>query len=257
MPAACVAARPNRPNHLPRGEPQQLADCRRCAEHARRRRDVPTGLVVRRIHGIADSRFHLEPEDESVHEVAAGDRVRARVRKQCRGYRDARMNVVLRQRVVVLVHVRADAVQERRVERIELLAPADHDGGSLARERRKRRDRDVDSGLDAAAERTAQVVQDCAFRLAPHVVRNGVEIAFGHVGGQGLRDGHFSPFARSFRFFRSQAAKRTQLIGGRKAESCCQLSPWFSLSHRLPVVLPKASVSPAASMSSPWRYTTS
>jgi hypothetical protein len=46
--------------------------------------------------------------------------------------RHARVNVVLRQRVVVLVHVRADAVHERSVQRVEAFGAAEHARGRIA-----------------------------------------------------------------------------------------------------------------------------
>jgi hypothetical protein len=100
------------------------------------------------------------------------------------------------------VHVRADAVQERGVERVEALGAAEHAGAALARKRRERSNRDVERGLDAAAERAAQVVHERACRLAPHVVRDRVERAVDDVGREGLGDGHREAGA--------QGAKRTQ-----------------------------------------------
>src|SRR3989442_85473 len=46
---------------------------------------------------------------------------------------------------------------------------------------------------------------------------------------------------------------RTQYTGGRCSEIVSQLSPWFSLTHSDPVVVPNASRSPVSSTSSAWR----
>jgi len=112
------------------------------------------------------------------------------------------MNVVLRQRVVVLVHVRADAVQQRRVQRVEALGAAEHAGVSLSRERREGRDRNVQRRLDAAAERASQVVHERTRRLVLHVAWDRVERAVDDIGREGLGSGHREAGA--------QAVKRTQ-----------------------------------------------
>jgi len=119
------------PDHLLRREAQQFSDRRRRTEYAGGAGDVPAGVVVRRIHGVADSRLGFEAEDEGMHEIASADRIRAGVGEQRR--RDGRrgMAVVTRRRVVVVVDVRGDAVQERRQQRINPL-------GARQRLRRRR-----------------------------------------------------------------------------------------------------------------------
>jgi hypothetical protein len=144
-----------RPHHLLGVEAEQLADRGGGAEHARRRGDVPAGRVVRGIHGVADARFHLEPQDERVHEIAARHRVRARIGEQCRADGHARMNEILGQSVVVLVDVRADAVHQRRVQRVETLGAAEHAGRGVAGIGRHGSNRGIECRLDAAAERAA------------------------------------------------------------------------------------------------------
>ena len=63
----------DRPDHLLHRQAHQPADRRRGAEHAGRAGDVPAGVVVRGIDGVADARLGFEAEDERVDEVAAAD----------------------------------------------------------------------------------------------------------------------------------------------------------------------------------------
>ena len=112
---------PDRPHHVLLRQTEQLADRGRRAEHAGRPGDVPAGIVVRRIDRVAHARFGFEAENERQQEVAAGHVIRAGVCEQRRGHRRGRMDVVLRRGVVVVVHVRADAVHQRGVQRVEAL----------------------------------------------------------------------------------------------------------------------------------------
>src|SRR5207247_10262755 len=98
------------------------------------------------------------PEDERVHEVASADAVRARVREERGRHRRGRMTVISRRRVVVVVDVRADAVDERREPRIDALTPRDglrirRPGNLLERGKRY-----VDGRMCAAANRTSNDV---------------------------------------------------------------------------------------------------
>ena len=52
---------------------------------------------------------------------------------------------------------------------------------------------------------------------------------------------------------RGRQAQRTACTGGNVQLTSFHESPWFSLSHRLPVVVPKASRSPLLSIASAWR----
>ncbi len=128
----------DRPDHLPFVETQQLADGRGGTEDAGGARHVPAHVVVRRIHRVGHTRLGLEAQHEGFHEVPAGHRVRAGVGEERRRHRRCGMGVVLRRRVVVVVDVRADAVHQRRVQRIEPLHPSQHAGRRRTRERRQR-----------------------------------------------------------------------------------------------------------------------
>ena len=214
MPAACVAASPKAQTICFVVSPSSLPIAAAAPNTPVVDVMCQPAVVVRRIDRVADSRFDLEAQDERVHEVAARHRVRAGVREQRGADRHARMDVVLRQRVVVLVHVRADAVQERGVQRVEALRAAEHARVALARERGERCDRDVERGLDAAAERAAEIVDDRALRFVLHVARDRVERAVDDIGRERLGDGHREAGAQGRE---AHAVDRRQ-----RALSCCQ-----------------------------------
>jgi hypothetical protein len=88
------------------------------------------------------------------------------------------------------VHVRADAVQERRVQRVEALGAAQHTGRCVARERGQRLDGHVERRFHGAAERATQIVEDGALRFVAHVARNRLVSAVRDVFGERCGDGH-------------------------------------------------------------------
>src|ERR1044072_5323559 len=100
------------------------------------------------------------------------------------------MDVVLRQRVVVLVQVRATAVQERRMQRGEALGAAEHACGGIAREWRERLYRVAHRRLDCTTERAAEIVEDRALRLVPNVARGRLVSAVRDVLGERFGGGH-------------------------------------------------------------------
>ena len=126
-----------------------------------------------RVNGVADPRLHFETKDERVQEIAARNVVGARVSEQRGRHRYARMDVVLGRRVVVLVDVRADTVEKRRMQRIEGFAPAEHACSGFARERCERLDGDIERGFDAAAHGATEVIQYGALRFPPDIFGNG------------------------------------------------------------------------------------
>ena len=136
---------------------------------------MPSHVVMRRIHRVRDARFRLEPEDERVDEIASADPVRAGVGKERRRHGRRGMAVVARRRVVVVVDVRADAVDERREQRIDALTP--RDGLRIRRTGKllERAKRDVDGRMCAAANRTSNDVDDGTQRFMTHIGRNVVE----------------------------------------------------------------------------------
>src|SRR6188472_1397317 len=113
------------------------------------------------------------------------------------------MDVVLRQSVVVFVDVGADAVQERRMQRVEALAAAEHACVALARERAQRSDRDVERGLDAPAERAAEIIDDRALRLDAHVAWNAIEGAADDIRRQRLGDAGVRRLGQAFPLYRT------------------------------------------------------
>ena len=165
------AGQAERPDHLLLGEPHQLADGRGRAEDAGGAGDVPAEVVVRRVDAVGDARRRLEAVDERLHEVAAAHRVDAGVGEERRGDRRRRVAVVLRRRVVVVVDVRADAVHQRRVQRVEPLVAAEHVGRGCARERPERADGGVHRLVARAAHRAAHEVDQRAARFAQHLAR--------------------------------------------------------------------------------------
>ena len=171
-------------------EPQQRADRDRRAEHADAAGAVPAGRVVRRVRGVAQPRRGLEAEHERVDEVAARDAVRARVGQQRGGDRRAGVDVVARQRVVEVLDVRRDAVQQRGVQRVRALRPAEHGRVGRAEHRAERVDRDVDRRVWRATERAPDDVDQRAPSLVHHVGRDVIRPAGGEPAGEVLRRPH-------------------------------------------------------------------
>ncbi len=167
----------DRPHHLLDRQTEEAPNRRRRAKHAGRSGDVPSHVVVRRVDGIRHARFGLEAQDEGQHEVAAAHRIGARVRHQRRCHGRGGMAVVFRRRVVVVVHVRADAVHERRVQRIEPVGSPKNAGGRRARIGPKRPNGDVHGGMEAPPDGAPDVVHDRPSRLMTHIVGNVLEAA--------------------------------------------------------------------------------
>jgi hypothetical protein len=83
---------------------------------------------VGRVDGVADPAFDFRPEDKRMQEVASGDRLRFGDREN-RGRDGAgRMDDRLQVCVVEIKDVRADAVDERRVQDVEALASSEEAG---------------------------------------------------------------------------------------------------------------------------------
>ena len=121
------------------------------------------------IDGVGHARLRLEAEDERVHEVAARHLVHARVGKQRRGDGRRGVAVVLRRRVVVVVDVRADAVQQRRVQRIDPFDAPEDGCDRLAGVRPEGAQRDVHGRMRSPTDGAAHVVHDGPARLVAHV----------------------------------------------------------------------------------------
>ena len=163
------------PAHLPLVEPEQLAGGGGRAEDAGGAGDVPADLVVFRKHRQPDAALGLDTEHERVQQPLSADRpdagqrprpiaalrTGARDRQQRRPDRRARMDRA-GVRVVVVEHMRADAVQQCRMQHVDLLVPAV-----------QRRHRRTEAGCEPAqriadrvglrtADRAAHPVDQCA-----------------------------------------------------------------------------------------------
>ncbi len=75
------------------------------------------------------------------------------------------MNIVARRGVVVVEDMRADPVQQRRVQRIEPLAATEHARGALPGIWVQHLERDLNRVFAASADRTSDVIQDRAASL--------------------------------------------------------------------------------------------
>ena len=77
-----------------------------------------------RIDRISDAAFHVDAGDQSRYEVMARNRTMLADRQYRGNHRPGRMNDVMRVCIVVVEHMRADAVDEGSVHDIEALASA-------------------------------------------------------------------------------------------------------------------------------------
>jgi hypothetical protein len=107
---------------------------------------------VLRIDGIADAALHFDAEDEGVQEVAPAHPPCLRQRQERGGDRPGRMDDGFQMRVVEIEDVRGNAVDERGVQEVELVAAAEDCGLARSRERAHRRQRAVDRRMDGAAD---------------------------------------------------------------------------------------------------------
>ena len=97
------------------------------------------------------------------------------------------MDVILRQRVVIIVHVRADAVQQRDEQRIEALPAAEYARRCCPGVGAQRRDGHNHRRVLRPAQRAADNVDNRSLRLVAHVLWDAIETAvanvFHHFGG--------------------------------------------------------------------------
>ena len=93
------------------------------------------------------------------------------------------MHVVLRRGVVIVEDVRTDAVHQCRMQRIEFFGSREDARGRLARIRAERTNRSIHGVVAAAANRTADVVQDRAPGFVAHIRGNAVRFSSKDVRG--------------------------------------------------------------------------
>src|SRR5262245_57594282 len=101
------------------------------------------------------------------------------------------MAVVPWRRVVVIVDVRTDAVDERGQKRIQAFAPSQRLRRRGPGKRPERPQRDVDGWMRAAANRTADDVDDGAERLVTNIGWHVLEPLRDQPGGESLRGSRF------------------------------------------------------------------
>ena len=89
---------------------------------------MPAHVVVFRIDRISDAAFHVDAGDQSRYEVMARNRTMLAEREYRGDHRPGRMNDVVRVCIVVVEHMRADAIDEGGVHDIEPLAPSKNAG---------------------------------------------------------------------------------------------------------------------------------
>lgn len=114
------------PGHPLGIEAEHPADRRRGPEYAGGARDVPADIVMRREHGIADPALHLHAEHQRVDEIRPADLPVLGEGEQHAGNGPPRMNHRAQVRVVKIEDMRADAVDQRGMQRVEPLSPPQH-----------------------------------------------------------------------------------------------------------------------------------
>src|SRR5215218_9203990 len=124
---------------------------------------------MRWVGRVADPRDDLEAKNEGVQEIAPAHSVDARISEERRGYRRGGVDVVFGQRVVIVVDVRRQAVEQRCEERIKSLRPANHGRCRQARVGTERRDRNLNSFMVCAPQRTPHDVDERALALVPNL----------------------------------------------------------------------------------------
>ena len=114
------------PGHLLFVEPEEAPGGSRRAEDARRAGDVPSHVVVRRVHSVADAAGHFHAKNECVQELSACDASRFGIGEHCRRDRTARVDDGSQVRVIEIEGVRGDPVHQRREHDVDSLASPKH-----------------------------------------------------------------------------------------------------------------------------------
>ena len=100
------------------------------------------------------------------------------------------MNVVLRRRVVVVIDVRADAVHQRGVERVQTLRSAENPRSRLAGKRPQRANGNVYGWMEAATDGAPHIVDEGSPCLVADIFGNLVELAGNDILGERFGLGH-------------------------------------------------------------------
>ena len=182
---------------------------------------------------VADAALGVDPQDEGVQELRAAHRPIFSQREQRGGYRHRRMNDGAQVRVVEIEPVGKGPVDARRGQRIETLAAAEQRRLRLARKLAQRSKQALDRFVAAAADRTAEPVEDRALAFVPHGLRNVAPARFHDEVRELSRDVarhclfplvHFHRVAGLERFdHRLEGRDGRQHVVGRNRERCVTL----------------------------------
>jgi len=107
-------------------EPEEAPGGRRCAEDARRAGDVPSHVVVRGVHSVADAAGYLHAKNECVQKLSACDASRFGIRENRRRDRTAGVDDGAQVRVIEIEGVRGNPVHQRRKHDVDALASSKH-----------------------------------------------------------------------------------------------------------------------------------
>src|SRR5262245_43607030 len=97
---------------------------------------MPAGLIVRWINRLTDSTLHIYAQNKRMEQFTTAEAEHLRQRKQHRGHRPRWMNNRGELRVVVVKHVRANAVDKCRVHGIQSFCSTHNRGLRRSRKRR-------------------------------------------------------------------------------------------------------------------------
>jgi hypothetical protein len=127
---------------------------------------------VRRVDGLADATLDFDAQRERVHEVFAARVLPLAERQDRRGDRSGRVDDRLEMGIVVVEHVRGDAVQQGGMHDVEALAPAEHGRLRLAREFGQRGHGPVGRDVARAAQAATDPVEHGTHRFVARAIRN-------------------------------------------------------------------------------------
>ena len=125
-------------------------------------------------------------------------RIRTGMSKDCRSDGRRRVDIVLGHRVIVFEDMRADAIDQRRMQRIHSFRPGQKAGRGLPEIRLESLERSLDCRLLASSNRTADVIEQSAARLMPHIFGNILQATVTRYVARALvSDNTFLPRLRS------------------------------------------------------------
>ena len=159
-------------------QPEKASGGSGSTEYSGGARDVPTGVVMGRVHGVSDAALGFDADGQGVQEIAARDGFVFRQGKDRRGHGSCGMNDRTEVGVVEVEHVGAHSVGERRVHHVEAVFTSEDSGLRRSGERGEGRKRPLHGFMMRSADSAGHPIEQRARRFPADraVVSSGFEV---------------------------------------------------------------------------------